>query len=198
MLNFIYGRPLVVNRDNVASLTSVADYLQVLPLLQKLAGYIYSALDIENCLEFYWLVDSYNLQSHFKECQIRYSNKHGDLKKYILHMITSVFIASLIRSDETDICLLPIEAMRMYLLKKSRGQKKQEIDIYRETCAWLKFDSCREEYTDELMKLVQFSLMTNDQLTEILQEQTNLQTIEAITHALKAISPDIPQVDLSP
>ena len=155
LIEFIYTGTIDINTDNVMSLLSTADYLQIDDVKEFCFEFLKQALTVENCLEI-WKVS--NLYSNLSTLQQTY--------QYICEHFLEIVLEDSFKN-------LSISALNSLISRLDRN-KVEEISVYKAILNWVQYDDNRKPDFPELFEKIDLSKVPTDFVAKEVAEETSV------------------------
>jgi hypothetical protein len=152
MINFCYSGLLLITFDNIDELLYAATHLQIQDAIDLCSQFLIESCTIKNCIDIYKISDLYSLEN------VLYVIKNYISKNFVLLMFQA--------RDQFE--QLTYEQIYEELSRDTLEMHQfYEYDLFTMTCTWIEANrSEREQYAEELFKLIRFMLMTPEQLCD--------------------------------
>ncbi|XP_041115268.1 kelch-like protein 13 [Polyodon spathula] len=165
IIDFIYTAKVALNMDNLQDTLEAANFLQIIPVLDFCKELLTSEITTDNCVEVGRIASDYHLtevSSFINEFVLR--NFSVLLKEGHYLQLSEDSMAHALASDSLKNCT--------------------EMELFKHTCDWLKYDESRKAHTYKLMKNIRFPLMTPSDLLQISNEADFLRVDAACVNLL--------------
>ena len=153
LIEFIYTGTIDINTDNVMSLLSTADFLQIDEVKEFCFEFLEQVLTIENCLE---IIKVSNLYSYPSTLQQAYQF----ICEHFLEIV-----------HEDNFKTLSLHDLNNLISKLDRN-KVQELSVYKAILSWIQHDDNRKSDFPELFEKINLHKLPSDFVADEVAKET--------------------------
>ena len=151
-LEFIYSGKLMLTADNVCDVLVAAAHLQVQPALQYCSSFLESALALDNALDILSVARLYSLEN---------------VRRAATHFVQRNLLAIIIGGHHLR---MEFDDLKATLTRKDL-EFGPEVEIYKCILQWGEYNKeSRKHQVVELLNLIRFPLMSEDELRQTLKD----------------------------
>ena len=170
IVNYMYTGELVITEENVQSILTTANLLNMINIKDSCGQFIQSHLDVDNCLGIREFAD-------YHSCSVLLKHAETFIEQYFSEIVL-----------KDEFLMLNLDQV-IRLISKDHLLVDSELIVYDSVVRWLNHDfQKRTEFMFELMKQIRFGLMEYDDLMKISQDKLLRKNSESFNLVQKAIN----------
>ena len=174
LIEFAYSGVLKINFQNIDELLHAATHLQIRDAIDLCSKFLVDSCSVRNCIDIYKIADLYALKNVLNDVK-------SFISKNFLHLLFQA-------RDQFE--QLTYEQIHNELSRDTLDMNQfTEYDLFKMSCAWIEANQNeREQYADDLFKLIRFMLMTPEELCDHVRDhpliKNNEQSRKLVQNAL--------------